>query len=80
MSFSLTFTMAYSAYLYFCDLALVLKPREVINPFPDFSNFSFDSEDVIFILSRLSNLNEMFKVTFLSLALISLCFFKVTYL
>ena len=80
MSFSLTFTMAYLSFLYFCDLALVLKPRELINPFNDFSNFPFDSKDVILILSRLSNFDEMSKVTYLSLPRIYLCFFKVTYL
>ena len=53
MYFSLTFTMAYLAFLYFSDLALVFKIREVVNPFPDISNYPFDSEDVIFILSRL---------------------------
>ena len=74
MSFLLTFLMAYLAFLYFCGLALSLKTREVINPFPDISNFLFDYEDVIFILSRLSNFNYMSKVTYLSLPLISLCF------
>ena len=59
---------------YFCGLTLALKPREVINPSPNLSNFPFDSEDVIFILYRLSNFNEMSKVTYLSLPLISLCF------
>ena len=59
---------------YFCNLVLVLKPREVINPFPDIFNYTFESEDMIFILSRLSNFDEMSKVTFLSLPLISLCF------
>ena len=80
MSFSLTFTMEYLAFLYFCDPALVLKTREVINPFPDIPNFPFDSEDVILILSRLSNFDEMSKVTYLSLPLIYLFFFKLTYL
>ena len=51
-----------------------LKPREVINPFPNLSYFPFEYEDVIFILSRLSNFNEMSKVTYLSLPLISFCF------
>ena len=74
MSFSLTFQMAYLAFFYLCDLALVLKPREVINPYPDLSNFPLDSEDVIFILSRLTNFDEMSKVAYLSLPLISLCF------
>ena len=73
-SISLTFPMSYLAFLYFCDLALVLKPREVINPFPDLSNFPFDYEDVIFILSRLSNFYEISKVKYLSLPLISFCF------
>ena len=61
-------------FLYFCDLTLVLKSREVTNPFPDLSNFPFYSEDVVFILSRLSNFDEMSKVTYLSLPLISLYF------
>ena len=60
--------------LYFCNLVLVLKYREVINPFPDLSNFPFDSKDVIFILSRMSNFDQMSKVTYLSLPLISMCF------
>ena len=80
ISFILTFTMAYLAFLYFCDLALVLKPREIINHFPDLSYFPFDFEDVIFILSRLSNFDKMSKAMYLSLPLISFCFFKVTYL
>ena len=73
-SFLLTFMMAYLAFLYLCDLALVLKHREVINPFPDLPNYTFDSEDVIFILSRLSSFNEMSKVTYLSLPHIYFCF------
>ena len=72
--FLLTFPMAYLAFLYFCGLTLALKPREVINPFTYFSNFPFDSEDVIFILSRMSNFDKMSKVTYLSLPLISLCY------
>ena len=76
MSFSLTFSIAYLACLYFCDLDLVLKPIEAIKPFPDLSNFPFDSEDVIFNFSRLSNFDEMSNVTYLSLPLISLCFFQ----
>ena len=65
MSFLLTIMTAYLAFLYVCNLALVLKPREVINPFPDLYYFPFDSEDVIFVLSRLSNFDEMSKVTYL---------------
>ena len=57
--------MVYFAFLYLYDLTLILKPREVINPFPDLSNVPFDSEDVILILSWLSNFNEMYKVTYL---------------
>ena len=76
-SFLLTFLMEYLAFLYFCGLNLALKPREVINPFPDHSNSPFDSEDVIFILSILSNFNEMSKLIYLSLPLISLCFLTV---
>ena len=37
------------------NLTLVLKARAVTNPFPDLSNFQFYSEDVVFILFRLSN-------------------------
>ena len=44
---------AYLVFLYSCGLNLDLKPREVINHFPDLSNFTFDSEYVIFILFRL---------------------------
>ena len=73
-SFMLKFPMAYLAFLYFYALALALKPREVINPFPDLYNFPFESEDVIFILSIMSNFAEIFKVTHLSLPLISLGF------
>ena len=72
-SFSLTFTMAYLAFLYFCDLTLVLKARAVTNPFPDLPNLPFDSEDVVFILFRLSKFDEMSKVTILSLPLIYSC-------
>ena len=43
-SFILTFTMAYLAFLYFFDLALVLRARAVTNPFPDPSNSTFDPE------------------------------------
>ena len=68
------FPMVYLAFLYFCDIDLVLKPREVINPFPYISNPPFDSEGVILILARLSNFDEITKVTYLSLPLISLCF------
>ena len=58
----------------FFDLALVLRARAVTNPFPDLPDFTFDSEDVVSILLRLSNFFEIFKVTHLSLPLISLCF------
>ena len=60
--------------LYFCKPTLVLKARAVTNSFPDLSNFSFDYEDVVFILFRLSNFYEKSKVTIFSLPLISLCF------
>ena len=59
---------------YFCDLNLVLKYRAVTNPFPDLSNFTFDSKDVLSILFRLSKFAETFKVMILSLTFISLCF------
>ena len=58
----------------FFDLTLVLRVRAVTNPFPDLHNFPFDSEDVVSILFRLSNFADTFKVTHLSLPLISLCF------
>ena len=73
----LTFPMAFLNFLYFYGLTLALKPREVINPFPCLSYFIFDSEDVIFILSRLSNFDDMSKVTYSSLPLISLCFLSL---
>ena len=46
ISFLLTFPMAYLAFLYFGDLALALKPREVINPFPDLSNLIKESKKI----------------------------------
>ena len=73
-SFMLTFLMAYLDFLYFFDLALVLRARAVTNPFSDLPNFPFDSEDVVSILFRLSNFSEIFKVTQLSLPFISLCY------
>ena len=59
--------MAHLAFMHLCGLTLTLKPREVINPFPDLSNFPPDSEDMIFIFSRLSNFNDMSNVTYMSL-------------
>ena len=38
----------------FANLTFVLKPREVTNPFPDLSNFPFDSEYAVFFFSILS--------------------------
>ena len=61
-SFILTFPIAYLAFLYFFDLALVLRARAVTNPFPDLSNSTFNSEDVVSILFRLSNFSEIFKI------------------
>ena len=55
-------------------LTLVLRARAVTNPFPDLPNFLFDSKDLVSILFRLSNFAETFKVTILSLPLISLFF------
>ena len=69
----MTFQMAYLALMYFCGLTLDLKPREVINPFPDLY-FFLNSKYVIFIFSGLSIFNEMSKVTYLILPLIYLCF------
>ena len=54
----------------FFDPALVLRARAVTNPFPELDNFTFDSEDVVSILFRLSNFYGIFKVTQLSLPLI----------
>ena len=65
--------MAYLASLYLFGYALALIPREVINCSPVIPNLIY-SEDVIIILSRLSNFNEMLKVKCLSLPLISLYF------
>ena len=62
-SFMLTFPMAYLAFLYFFDLALVLRSRAVTNPFPDLSNSTFDSEDVVYILFISSNFSEIFKIS-----------------
>ena len=73
-SFLLTFLMANLAFLYFFRLTLPFIPREVINPFPGLPKLSFDSEDVIFIFSRLSDFNGTSKVTYFSLPLISLCY------
>ena len=85
--FILIFPMAYLAFLYFFDLALVLRAGAVTNHFPDPSIFTFDSEDVVSILSRLSNFSENFKISYIfsyafkvtrsSLSLISLCFLKL---
>ena len=47
----------------FFDLALVLRARAVTNPFPDLSNYTFDSEDVVSILFRSSNFFEIFKIS-----------------
>ena len=64
----------------FFDLALVLRARAVTNPFPDLSYSTFDSEDVVSIFSKSSNFSEIFKISYifkvtcLSLPLISLCF------
>ena len=60
-SFILTFPMAYLAF--FFDLALVLRARVVTNPFTYLSNSTFDSEDVLSILFRLSNFSEVFKIS-----------------
>ena len=60
--------------LYFCGLSFPLKPREVINPFPDIYNSTIASEDVIFIFFKLTNSNDISNVTYSSLPLISLCF------
>ena len=60
-SFILTFPMAYLDFLYFFDLALFLRARAVTNPFPDLSNSTLDSEDVVSILFRPSNFSEILK-------------------
>ena len=61
-SFILTFPMAYLAFLYIFDLALVLRARAVTNHFPESSNYPFDYEDVVLILFRSSNFSEIFKI------------------
>ena len=58
----------------FFGFSLVLRAIAVTNLFPDLPNFPFDSEDVVSILFRSSNFPDIFKVTHLSLPLISLCF------
>ena len=58
----MSFPMAYLAFLYFLDLDLVLRAGEVTNPFHDLSNSTFDSEDVVSILFRLSNFSEIFEI------------------
>ena len=63
-SFILTLLMAYLDFMCFYDLKLVLIPREVINHFPDPPKLSFGSEDVILILSRLTNFKEVSKVMY----------------
>ena len=73
-SFLLKFLMAYLDFIYLFGLALALRPREVINPFPYRTKLSFGYEDVIFILSKFPNFNKIYKVMYLSLPLISLCF------
>ena len=87
ISFMLTFLMAYLAFLYFVNIDLVLISRAVTNHFPDPSIFTFYSEDVVSILSRLSNFSDNFKISYIfsyvfkvtrsSLSLISLCFLKL---
>ena len=62
-SFMLTFPMTYLAFLYFFDLDLVLRARAVTNPFPDLYNSTFDPEDMVYILFRLSNFSEIFKIS-----------------
>ena len=47
----------------FLDLALVLRAREVTNPFPDPYNSTFDSEDMVSILFRSSNFSEIFNIS-----------------
>ena len=69
--------MAYLAFLYFFGLDLDLIPREVINPFTNISKSSFGPADVILIFSRLPNFKDMYKVTYLSLPLISMGFLTV---
>ena len=54
--------MVYLAFLYPFGHILTLRSIEVINPFLDLPNLSFVFEDVILILSRLPNFNEMSKI------------------
>ena len=73
-SFILKFSIAYLAFLNFFGFDWALIPREEINTSLDLPKLSFDSQDVIFILSILPNFNEMFEVMYLWLSLIYLCF------
>ena len=59
--------------LYFFGIVLDLIHIEVINHFTGIPTLLFGSEYVIIILSRLQKFNNMSKVTYLSLLLISLC-------
>ena len=47
----------------FFELSLVLRAIVVTNPSPDLSNSTFDSEDVVSILFRMSNSSEIFKIS-----------------
>ena len=69
--------MEYISFLCFFGPVLALITREVINPYSDLPNLTFDSENVILILSRLSDFNKIPKVTYLSLTFIYLCFLKL---
>ena len=50
-------------FIYIFDLVLVLIARAVTTPFPDLYNSTFDSEDVVSILFRLSKFSEIFKIS-----------------
>ena len=56
--------MAYLALLYLCGLTLDLRPREVINHFPNLLKLSFDSE-------MYKNNNMQVNICFLSYFLLS---------
>ena len=66
----MTVVMEYRSFL--CELTMLLRLRQVINPFPDLPKQSFGSEDVIFMLSR-----QISKVMYFSPFLVSMCVLKL---
>ena len=50
--------MAYLEFFIFSDLLMVLRPREVVNLFPDLPKYYFGYKDVISFLSRLQKTKD----------------------